>query len=224
MALLFLVRHAQASFGTHDYDRLSDQGRQQSRWLGEYFKERGVVFSRVVTGTLKRQRDTATELLSVMSMDPAMAQSHAGLNEYHGDRIWAAHTGGADPVARQKADYRGYWQTFREGMLAWSQDRLTDVPESWADFAVRIHAGLAHATTGLGRDDTALVVSSGGAIGRLLGDITGASAAVAIEFNLQFRNTGFCELVANGDRLRLTSFNNIPHLERADRRGAITFA
>jgi broad specificity phosphatase PhoE len=66
MALLFLVRHAQASFGTHDYDRLSDQGRQQSRWLGEYFKERGVVFSRVVTGTLKRQRDTATELLNNM--------------------------------------------------------------------------------------------------------------------------------------------------------------
>jgi broad specificity phosphatase PhoE len=159
-----------------------------------------------------------------MDMDPAMAQSHAGLNEYHGERIWAAHTGGADPVARQKTDYRGYWQTFREGMLAWSQDRLTDVPESWADFAVRIHAGLAQATAGLGRDDTALVVSSGGAIGRLLGDITGAPAAVAIEFNLQFRNTGFCELIAHGDRLRLTSFNNIPHLERADRRGAITFA
>jgi broad specificity phosphatase PhoE len=80
------------------------------------------------------------------------------------------------------------------------------------------------AADGLGRDDVALVVSSGGAIGRLLGDLTGASAASAIEFNLQYRNTGFCELIANGNRLRVTSFNNIPHLERADRRGAITYA
>jgi phosphohistidine phosphatase SixA len=50
MALVFLVRHAQASFGTHDYDRLSELGRQQSRWLGEYFAERGVRFARVVAG------------------------------------------------------------------------------------------------------------------------------------------------------------------------------
>jgi hypothetical protein len=55
-------------------------------------------------------------------------------------------------------------------------------------------------------------------------DLTGAHAASAIEFNLQFRNTGFCEMLAVGDTLRLTSINNIPHLERADRRQAITFA
>jgi hypothetical protein len=55
-------------------------------------------------------------------------------------------------------------------------------------------------------------------------DLTGAHAASAIEFNLQFRNTGFCELLAIGDELRLTSLNNIPHLERADRRKSITFA
>ncbi|MCO8647501.1 histidine phosphatase family protein, partial [Burkholderia multivorans] len=36
MAELFLVRHGQASFGTDDYDRLSDVGVQQGVWLGEY--------------------------------------------------------------------------------------------------------------------------------------------------------------------------------------------
>jgi broad specificity phosphatase PhoE len=224
MALVFLVRHAQASFGTADYDRLSDRGHEQSRWLGEYFLERGVRFARVTTGTLKRQRDTAAGMLSVLGMDPTQMRTDAGLNEYQGDRIWAAHTGGADPVARQKADYRGYWQTFREGMVAWSENRLSNVPETWDEFGARMMAAMTQATHGLGRDDTALVVSSGGAIGRLLGALTGATATSAIEFNLQFRNTGFCELIAHNGRLRLTSFNNIPHLERADRRGAITFA
>ncbi|HEX5612745.1 MAG TPA: phosphoglycerate mutase family protein, partial [Burkholderiales bacterium] len=49
MAELYLVRHAQASFGTEDYDRLSELGRRQARWLGEYFAERGMRFDRVVT-------------------------------------------------------------------------------------------------------------------------------------------------------------------------------
>ena len=34
MSLVYLVRHAQASFGARDYDRLSELGRQQARWLG----------------------------------------------------------------------------------------------------------------------------------------------------------------------------------------------
>lgn len=224
MALVFLVRHAQASFGTHDYDRLSELGRQQSRWLGEYFSERGVRFARVMAGSLKRQQDTARELLQAMGAGTTEVLTHAGLNEYSGETLYASHTGGADPVAHQKSDYRGYWQTFRSAMVAWSEDRLAPMPESWAQFAARMHAALGEATAGLGRDEVALVVSSGGAIGRLLGDITGASAQSAIEFNLQFRNTGFCELIASSGGLKLTSFNTIPHLERADRRGAITFA
>jgi broad specificity phosphatase PhoE len=224
MALVFLVRHAQASFGTHDYDRLSDLGRQQSRWLGEYFAERGVQFARVVAGSLKRQQDTAREILGVVGQDAGLIQTHEGLNEYHGEKLYAAYTKGADPVAHQKADYRGYWKTFRAAMLAWAADDLPEMPETWGEFAQRMRAGLHQGSTGLGRDDIALVVSSGGAIGRIISELTGASAASAIEFNLQFRNTGFCELLAIGDELRLTSLNNIPHLERADRRKAITFA
>lgn len=224
MALIFLVRHAQASFGTHDYDRLSTLGLQQSRWLGEYFAERGVRFSRVMAGSLKRQQQTAREMLDVMGMDAGGIVTHAGLNEYAGDMLYSSFTGGADPVTHQKADYRGYWQTFRQAMQAWSEDRLPQMPETWQAFALRMRGALEQAAAGLGREDTALVVSSGGAIGRVLADISGASAHSAIEFNLQFRNTGFCELIASTDRLRITSFNNIPHLERADRRGSITFA
>ena len=63
MAKLFVVRHGQASFGAEDYDALSDLGRQQARWLGDYFAERGIRFQRAMSGSLKRQRDTARELL-----------------------------------------------------------------------------------------------------------------------------------------------------------------
>ena len=38
MSELHLVRHAQASFGSDNYDQLSDLGHRQSRLLGGHFK------------------------------------------------------------------------------------------------------------------------------------------------------------------------------------------
>ena len=96
MSLVLMVRHAQASFGAANYDRLSDLGRRQSRWLGEYFAGRGVRFSRVMSGTLERQRDTASEVLGAMGGDPASIEIHEGLDEYHGEALFRAYTG-ADP-------------------------------------------------------------------------------------------------------------------------------
>jgi broad specificity phosphatase PhoE len=224
MPVVLLVRHAQASFGTADYDRLSELGRQQSRWLGEYLATRGVQPFRVVAGSLRRQRDTAIEALTSMGLAETPIVEHAGLNEYPGEALYAAFTEGADPVAHQRRDYRDYWRTFRAAMDAWAGDRLTGMPESWAQFGARVRAGVGAACEGAGRDDIVLVVSSGGAIGRMVADIVGAPAATAIELNLQFRNTGFCELLASRDALRLLSFNNVPHLDQPERRHAFTFA
>lgn len=223
MSLIYLVRHGQASFGTDDYDRLSELGQRQSRWLGEYFAERGLSFSRVLCGTLARQRDTATGILSAMAetIEPIV---HPGFDEYHAGPIYTAFTGGRSPVEHQRADYKEYWQTFRNAMNHWSASGLDGVPETWAEFGDRIQAGLAAAAQGTGRDDRILVVSSGGAICRAVADITGAPPATAIELNLQFRNTGICELIAGGGRFRLLSFNHVPHLERDGRDDAISAA
>lgn len=224
MATLFLVRHGQASFGAANYDCLSDVGRQQARWLGEYFKDRGVQFRRVVAGTLVRQQDTATEILNGMGAATTPVGTHAGLNEYDGEALYRSFTNGADHRAHQNGDYQDYWRTFRAAFAAWTQDQLPAMPETWQAFGARMQDALAHATEGAAREDTLLVVSSGGAIGRAVADLLGAPTQTAIELNLQFRNTGFCELIVGRGTQRLLSFNNVPHLERPERRRAITFA
>ena len=227
MALLFHARHGQASFGTADYDRLSDLGRQQSRWLGEYFAERDLKFTRVVAGTLRRQRETARELLSAMASTVPI-DVHAGLDEYHGEALYAAYTNGRNPLDHQRSDYRDYWRTMKAAMHAWAAGRLSGVPETWAQFGERARAALSMAAGGLRREDCALIVSSGGAISRTMVDILGAPGAVGVEFNLQFRNAGFCELIVAGEgaqqEYRLIAFNAIPHLDTPARRQAITFA
>ena len=58
MGTLYLVRHGQASFGAADYDNLSELGHRQAVRLGEYWRERGMRFDAVITGTLKRHRQT----------------------------------------------------------------------------------------------------------------------------------------------------------------------
>ncbi|MGO4813133.1 histidine phosphatase family protein [Cupriavidus sp. 2MCAB6] len=235
MATLFLVRHGQASFGAANYDCLSDTGRQQARWLGEYFRERGISFKRVVAGSLVRQQDTAMEILAGMGAGDVPVQTdrgavttgietHPGLNEYDGEALYRSHTGGADHRTHQNTDYNDYWRTFRAAYQAWTMDQLAGMPESWAEFGRRIRDGLLHATDGASREDAVLVVSSGGAIGRATADLLGAPAQTAIELNLQFRNTAFCEIISGRGMLRLLSFNGLPHLDRVDRRDAITFA
>lgn len=224
MATLFLVRHGQASFGAANYDCLSATGRQQARWLGEYFRDRGLNLKRVVAGTLVRQQDTASEILSAMGMAGSSMASHPGLNEYDGEALYRAYTGGADHRAHQNGDYHDYWRTFRSAYHAWTQDTLADMPESWTEFGARINGALTQACEGTSREDAILVVSSGGAIGRAAADLLGAPAQTAIELNLQFRNTAFCEIIVGRDTRRLLSFNSVPHLETPDRRSAQTFA
>ena len=226
MSLIYFVRHGQASFGSEDYDRLSELGQRQSHWLGEYFAERGLRFARVFSGTLARQRDTASTILAAMGstgedLEPIV---HPGFDEYHAGPIYTAFTWGRSPVEHQRADYKDYWQTFRNAMNQWAGPGLDDVPESWTEFGARIQAGLAAAAQGTGRHDNILVVSSGGAICRAVADITGAPATTAVELNLQYRNTGICELIAGGGRFRLLSFNHIPHLQRDGRSDAISAA
>jgi len=223
MSLIYLVRHGQASFGAEDYDRLSELGQRQSRWLGEYFAERGLRFSRVLTGTLVRQRDTASAILSAMgeTIEPIV---HPGFDEYHAGPIYTAFTRGRSPVEHQRADYKDYWRTFRQAMNHWADTGLDDVPETWMEFGERLAAGLAAAAADTGREDRVLVVSSGGAICRAVADILGAPPATAIELNLQYRNSGITELIAGGGRFRLLAFNQIPHLERDGRGEAISAA
>ena len=58
MPIVLLIRHAQASFGTADYDVLSERGHAQVEALHRALTRRGIVADRVVTGSLRRQRDT----------------------------------------------------------------------------------------------------------------------------------------------------------------------
>jgi broad specificity phosphatase PhoE len=224
VATLYLVRHGQASFSEENYDCLSSLGRQQSAWLGEYFAERGIVFSRVVCGTLQRQRQTARAVLDAMGSG-LVAAEHPGWNEYSGEALYKAYLGEEWAQARAAGEVRAVYRTIKAALGAWSEDKLPGpLPETWRGFGERVAAAMQSACAGLPDDAIVLAVSSGGAIGRGVADLLQAPARAAIELNLQFRNSGYCEIFFSPRSMRLVSMNCVPHLDRSDRRDAITYS
>ncbi|MBU5895007.1 histidine phosphatase family protein, partial [Vibrio cholerae O1] len=71
MGTLYLVRHGQASFGAEDYDQLSERGTAQSQRLGAYWRERGLRFDAVYTGTLRRHEQTLAGIADGLGSLPA---------------------------------------------------------------------------------------------------------------------------------------------------------
>ncbi len=222
MAELFMVRHGQASFGTGNYDRLSALGERQGVWLGEYFAERGMAFDRVVTGSLRRHRQTADAIFRGMG-SAASYDEDPGLNEYDFHALYSAL---GDDKRELKALATGSMHDFYKGLKQvlrlWAEDALAGpLPESWGQFQQRVAAARENIQgRGGGR---VLVVSSGGPMGAFAQQVMQAPASTAIELNMQIRNTGICQYFFNAETCHLASFNGIPHLDLPQRRDSVTY-
>ncbi|MGH8704258.1 MAG: histidine phosphatase family protein [Burkholderiales bacterium] len=219
MAELLLVRHAQASFGSADYDRLSELGWRQSRWLGEYFAERRIAFDRILCGTLQRHAETLAGIGGGMGIEPA-CETEAGLDEYDSLALLRAHTG---QEMTQGGDRRAHFRLLREALYAWTDGALALAPHERFDaFRGRVLTALAAIRAQRAR--RVLVVSSGGPISTILAEVLAMPARGIVDLNLQVRNTGISELQFNERTIRCVSFNTIPHLDRPDRPGTLTYA
>jgi broad specificity phosphatase PhoE len=220
MAELVLVRHGQASFGADDYDKLSEMGWRQSRWLGEYFAERGAAFDRVIRGSMRRHAETLSGIAEGMGRELDGLED-ARLNEYDSHALLSAHLkGGAMPAS---GDRREHFRVLREAMYQWCDGTLEGAPhEPFKDFRGRVLAVLDELRAGTAK--RVLVVSSGGPISTMLAETLGMPLRGVVDLNLQTRNTGITELQAGARRIHCVSFNNVPHLDRPDRAGALTYA
>ena len=220
MTELILVRHGQASFGEDDYDKLSELGWRQSRWLGEYFAERGAAFDVVVRGSMRRHAETLAGIGEGMGQALAGGED-ARLNEYDANALLNAHLKGK-PMP-QGGDRREHFRILREAMYSWTDGSLGGHPhEPFVDFRGRVLGALGELRAKAAK--RVLVVSSGGPISTILADVLGMPLRGVVDLNLQTRNTGISELQAGTSRIHCVSFNNVPHLDRPERAGALTYS
>lgn len=226
MGTLYLVRHGQASFGADNYDQLSALGERQAERLGQYLRERlereGQPVQSVMMGTLTRHRQTWQALArgAGWTHEPTVWPA---LDEYDSHALIRA----VHPQDLPKPDtperYRQHFRLLRQGLQAWMAGEVTPqgMPSHEA-FVQGLQEALTHVRTQC--QGPVLMVSSGGPISTMVGQILGAPAPTAIELNLRMRNTALSEVAYTPKRHMLVTYNTLPHLEGADYADWITYA
>ncbi|HEV8691530.1 MAG TPA: histidine phosphatase family protein [Ideonella sp.] len=222
MGTLYLVRHGQASFGSDDYDRLSELGHRQCRALGEHFRSMGTRFDAVLTGTLRRHRETYEGIAEGLGQK-LQPEVWAGLDEYDPEAIVrAVYSGEIAPPTSPEA-VRQHFRLLRDGLIAWmrGESAPAGLPVH-AEFTAGVAAALARARERA--DAEVLIVSSGGPISVAVGLVLGLGPEAIVDLNLRLRNSAVTEFVANPKRHSLLSFNTLPHLHQPGLADWVTYA
>ena len=82
MSEVYFVRHGQASFGSDNYDLLSEKGPQQARLLGDHFSAQDMQFDHIITGDMVRHRETAEGICEGLGIADRSFEVLPELNEF----------------------------------------------------------------------------------------------------------------------------------------------
>jgi broad specificity phosphatase PhoE len=230
MGILYLVRHAQASFLQPNYDKLSALGETQSRLLGEHWAQRKIIFDRVALGPCARHTDTV-KLVSA-------AYHQAGLNfpepqtlpefdEYHAEEVLR----GTLPALLEKdqkiRDLHAAFQaatnhseqraTFQKLFSAVIGDWVRGVislkgVEAWQEFCARVNSGLEKFLSAEKRGEKLAIFTSGGPIAVATQRALHLSAESTLQMTWMSRNSSWSEFLYSTDRFTLSSFNVHEHI------------
>ena len=212
MGEIVLVRHGQAnSAATNeaDYDRLSDLGRQQARWLGGWMESHGWGFDHVLSGTLNRQRDTAIEMGQVPDQDARLNE----LDYYNLSNAAQETLGLPFPGPEEFVNH------MPRVMEAWRQAEIQG-NEPYQGFTTRVSEMMTEAATPGRR---VLCVTSGGVIAMILHQLLDLDLRHFGNLTMPIYNTSVHRLTVLEDRTILAGFNATPHLEMPDRAHARTY-
>lgn len=214
MPAVLLVRHAQASFGAADYDVLSARGIEQSQALETELRRRGTCLTRVVTGSLRRQRDTVASLAAT-ARAPALVD--ARWDEYSADDVLGAYSD--SPVRLNSPRASGmttgeFQHILDQALFGWiAAEEQRGGGESWRAFCDRANAALDELLDALGQGETALVCTSGGVLAAVCVRLLNTGGAAFVPFNRVAVNTGITKVVRGRRGTTLISFNEHGHLE-----------
>ncbi len=222
MGAIHLIRHGQASFGAGDYDQLSSTGIMQARVLGESLKQRTPQVDCVLSGGMRRHRQTADGALAAMGLARPV-EDDGGWAEYDHVAVLAAHTPRWADQTRMKAELaatpnprQAFQDAFAQAIARWvGGQHNDDYPESWAGFCARVEQALLRLRQRLAPSQTALVFTSGGPITAVVQRLLRLHDEQAFRLNWTLANAAISKLIYSRHGLYLSSLNDHAHFEGA---------
>jgi broad specificity phosphatase PhoE len=207
---LLLVRHGQASWDGDDYDVLSERGHRQGALLGAALAGRGVRPDLVVSGGMRRHRETVENVVAGAGYDTVGVELDPGWDEYDHVSMLAqvpASFAGEKPTA---AEFQAWMEQATE---RWTRgEHEADYHEPFAAFTERVEEAVRRTVDAVG-SGTALVITSGGPISWATTSLLGGDAALWGRLNVVCVNSGVTKLVTGRRGVTLVSFNEHTHLE-----------
>lgn len=218
MAVIYLIRHGQASFSEDDYDALSPLGFQQAAKLGEQLGRLELVPNKVFAGAMRRHRETCETALTAMGCTDTPWQKDARLNEYDHEEVLRTHwplfadkPGMREWFMQQEHPKNAFSSIFAQAISHW-QDNNYDYQESWQDFCARVEAGFdALCEQAVGNT---LVFTSGGVISVILKKILQLEVDSFQAFSRTLVNTGVTRVVLRDGQPMIASVNEQLHLPK----------
>jgi len=218
-ARLILIRHAQASLGSRDYDRLSARGQLQARALADRLAPLLADSVELWSGTLRRHHQT---LAPVAGRGRAVERT-ADLDEFATAALVRSALKASDraelsaPPREKLADPARHlpellaW--FPEVLAAWQQDAL-DVARvgRWDDFRQRVTRAEPAWRTAVDNDRSVVVFSSAGVIATVLAALAGKPLAWQRSVAVQLYNASLSEMRRVEGRWVVSECNCVAHL------------
>jgi broad specificity phosphatase PhoE len=207
---IIFVRHGQAQFGQANYDKLSEVGHEQAVALGKALFEQGITIDHWVRGDMVRHAETLKGISQGMRTQVSHQIVTPDLNEYDfTGQLNARFVGSKAPVGLH-TDRKTHFRALRETLALWQNDKILNPPESWAAFETRLKRAQ-QTIFGL-EGDTILVVSSGGAISKIVANALGVSHAKQVDLQLQIKNASMSTFIYSRRTggFFLNAFNETP--------------
>ena len=236
MAAIYLIRHGQASFGSADYDQLSEKGSKQGVILGEAWRSRAVP-SKFYSGDLLRHGQTLKCFTEGYQGEETSTIIHSGFNEFdhidiltNYDAQWQNFSKMIKKTNKSNQPEKFFQNEFAKALVRWvTADKDHEYKESWPQFKKRCLRALQDvidqetannrkAAVGLNnakKSKDILVFTSGGTISVIVQHILQLSDKHALQINQQSRNTGVTKLLFSKNMLSVDYLNNYSHLEQA---------
>ena len=225
MSILYLIRHAQASFGQENYDCLSNLGQQQATILAGHFQNLGLEFDAVYSGSQVRHEQTADACRdnadTAENQFPAVIKMDA-FNEYDSENILKTlipemireEPAFESEVAAMMQDKRSFQQVYEKIMRRWVNSKQPiEQLETWKSYSHRVTAGLQKIMTAEGSKKKVAVFTSGGPISVCVQKALNLSDDHTLQITWQIMNASVTRLKYSGNRLMLFGFNDVTHLE-----------
>lgn len=221
MATLYLIRHGQASFGSDNYDRLSEVGRRQAVVLGEYLRDHGIVLDAAYSGDLERQRETARLALAAQ---PGEVPFHIDprFNEIENDqqlkyllpRVLERDAGLRALVEKGLSSSKDYQKAIEAVFKYWTSPEC-DEPrlQSWAGYSGAVHAAMAEVMRKQGAGKTVAIFASGGTIATMAAHVLGLTGMDVYRLYEPMFNCSISELFYSGEKVSLSCFNDRSFLQ-----------